>query len=421
MFTHDDALSLADDLTELRRSLHREPELGLHLPRTQQKVLDALAGLPMEITTGERLSSVTAVLRGGRPGPAVLLRADMDALPVTEDTGLPYASRVPGVMHACGHDLHTAGLVGAARLLASRREELAGDVVLMFQPGEEGDGGARIMIEEGVLDAAGRRVAAAYGLHVFSTQLPSGMAATRAGTFLAASDAFDAVVTGRGGHGSMPHLTRDPLVAACEMVTALQTRIAREIDVNDPAVVTVGALHAGEARNVIPDQAEFRATVRTYSEAGRLAAQALVERTLKGIALAHGVDVDVAYRRQYPPTVNPAQEAEFALETARELFGPHAVVEAPTPVSGSEDFSFVLHEVPGAFVAVGACPPGTDPATAPVNHSPQAAFDDAVLPAQAALLARLATGALDRYADTAPAPGEGTAVPSRPHTARSDA
>ncbi|MFE0678089.1 M20 family metallopeptidase [Streptomyces sp. NPDC058867] len=398
MFTYDDALPLADELAELRHSLHREPELGLHLPRTQRKVLDALAGLPLEITTGERLSSVTAVLRGGRPGPAVLLRADMDALPVAEDTGLPYASEVPGVMHACGHDLHIAGLVGAARLLASRRGELGGDVVLMFQPGEEGEGGAGIMIEEGVLDAAGPQVAAAYGLHVFSTQLPTGMAATRAGTFLAASDAFDAVVVGRGGHGSMPHLTRDPLVAACEMVSALQTRIAREIDVNDPVVVTVGALHAGEARNVVPSRAEFRATVRTYSEAGRVAVQAMVERTLKGIALAHGVDVELSYSRQYPATVNPADEAAYALDTARELFGPHAVVEVPTPVSGSEDFSMVLERVPGAFVAVGAVPPGTDPATAPVNHSAQAVFDDGALPVQAALLARLATGALDRYA-----------------------
>ncbi|PKV90102.1 M20 family metallopeptidase [Streptomyces sp. TLI_146] len=411
MFTHADALPLADDLTELRRDLHREPELGLHLPRTQHKVLDALAGLPLEIATGERISSVTAVLRGGRPGPAILLRADMDALPITEDTGLPYASAVPGVMHACGHDLHTAGLVGAARLLAARREALAGDVVLMFQPGEEVDGGAGIMIEEGVLDAAGRRVSAAYALHVFSTQLPSGMAATRAGTFLAASDAFDVVVTGRGGHGSTPHLTRDPLVAACEMVTALQTRIAREIDVNDPAVVTVGSLHAGEARNVVPGHAEFQATVRTYSEAGRIAVQALVERTLNGIALALGVEVDLTYRRQYPPTVNPVEEAAFALETARELFGPHAVVEVPTPLSGSEDFSFVLEHVPGAFVAVGACPPGSDPATAPVNHSAQAVFDDAVLPAQAALLARLATGAMERYAE----PGPVAATPVREH------
>lgn len=390
MFRHADAAALADDLVGLRRRLHRDPELGLDLPRTQRKVLDALHGLPLEITLGRRLSSITAVLRGGRPGPAVLLRADMDALPVTEETGLPYASDNAGVMHACGHDLHTAGLVGAARLLAARREELAGDVVFMFQPGEEGHGGAQIMIEEGVLDAAGDRVIAAYALHVFSTHIPKGVIATRPGTLLAASDAFDATVTGRGGHGSMPHLTRDPVVAACEMVTALQTRIAREIDVQDPAVLTVGTLHAGTARNVVPDTATFEATVRTYSDATRDQVQALVERTLKGVALAHDVDIRLDYSRQYPATVNPPDQAAFALRTAHDLFGPHRVFEAPRPVSGSEDFSFVLGHVPGAFVAVGACPPDRHPATAPVNHSPRALYDDSVLPDQALLLASLA-------------------------------
>ncbi|MFD5027582.1 M20 family metallopeptidase [Streptomyces sp. NPDC058373] len=386
------------DLRRLRRALHREPEIGLHLPRTQAAVVDALAGLPLEVTRGKALSSVTAVLRGGRPGPAVLLRADMDALPVQEETGLPYASRTDGAMHACGHDLHTAGLVGAARLLAARRTELAGDVVFMFQPGEEGCDGAALMIEEGVLEAAGQRVVAAYALHVFSTRLPLGMVTTRPGTMLAASDAFDVTVTGRGGHGSMPHLTRDPVVAACEMVTALQTRVAREIDVQDPAVVSVGSLHAGTARNVVPSEARFEATVRTYSETARDQVQRLVERTLHGIALAHDVTVDVEYARQYPATVNPPEEAAFALSTAAGLFGTDRVVEGERPVSGSEDFSRVLEEVPGAFLAVGACPPGADLATAPVNHSAQAVFDDAVLGDQAALLAALAVGALDRHA-----------------------
>ncbi|MFD4985710.1 M20 family metallopeptidase [Streptomyces sp. NPDC058374] len=386
------------DLRRLRRALHREPEIGLHLPVTQAAVVDALAGLPLEVTRGKALSSVTAVLRGGRPGPAVLLRADMDALPVQEETGLPYASRTDGAMHACGHDLHTAGLVGAARLLAARRTELAGDVVFMFQPGEEGCDGAALMIEEGVLEAAGQRVVAAYALHVFSTRLPLGMVTTRPGTMLAASDAFDVTVTGRGGHGSMPHLTRDPVVAACEMVTALQTRVAREIDVQDPAVVSVGSLHAGTARNVVPSEARFEATVRTYSETARDQVQRLVERTLRGIALAHDVTVDVEYARQYPATVNPPEEAAFALSTAAGLFGTDRVVEGERPVSGSEDFSRVLEEVPGAFLAVGACPPGADLATAPVNHSAQAVFDDAVLGDQAALLAALAVGALDRHA-----------------------
>ncbi|MFJ4616942.1 M20 family metallopeptidase [Streptomyces sp. NPDC088812] len=420
MFQHADATALADELTELRRRLHRDPELGLDLPRTQGRVLEALEGLPLEITTGRGLTSVTAVLRGGRPGPAVLLRADMDALPVTEDTGLPYASENPGVMHACGHDLHTAGLVGAARLLAAHREELAGDVVFMFQPGEEGDGGARIMIEEGVLDAAGSRVVAAYGLHVFSTQVPKGIVATRPGTLLAASDTFDVTVTGRGGHGSMPHLTRDPVVAACDMVTALQTRIAREIDVHDPAVITVGVFHAGTARNVVPGTAEFSATVRTYSDAVRDQVQALVERTLRGVAAAHDVDVRVDYSRQYPATVNPPAEAAFALGTALDLFGPTRVFEAPRPVSGSEDFSFVLQQVPGAFLAVGACPPDRDPATAPVNHSPQAVYDDGVLPDQALLLATLAARRLALHrpgtaADPA-APGATALLPAPPAT-----
>lgn len=398
MFQHSDAAALLDDLTDLRRRLHRDPEIGLHLPRTQEKVLAALQGLPLEITLGKDLSSVTAVLRGGRPGPAVLLRGDMDALPVHEDTGLSYASERPGLMHACGHDLHTAGLVGAAMLLSAHREELAGDVVFMFQPGEEGDGGARIMVEEGVLDAAGERVVAAYGLHVFSTQVPMGTVATRPGTMLAAADAFDVTVIGRGGHGSMPHLTRDPVAAAAEMVTALQTRIAREIDVQDPAVITVGSFHAGTARNVIPDTAELAATVRTYSEKTRDQVQGMVERTLHGIAQAHGVDIRLDYTRQYPATVNSADQAAFALDTALDLFGQHRVFETPRPVSGSEDFSFVLDAVPGAFLAVGACPPDRDPATAPVNHSAQAVYDDRVLPDQALLLASLAVRSLDRHA-----------------------
>jgi hippurate hydrolase len=281
----------------------------------------------------------------------------------------------------------------------------------MFQPGEEGDGGARLMIEEGVLDAAGDRVVAAYGLHVFSTQVPKGIVATRPGTLLAACDAFDVTVVGRGGHGSMPHLTRDPIVAACEMVTALQTRIAREIDVQDPAVLTVGTLHAGTARNVVPGTAEFGATVRTYSEATRDRVQTLVERTLRGVALAHDVELRLDYSRQYPATVNPPDQAAFALETARELFGPHRVSEAPRPVSGSEDFSFVLQQVPGAFLAVGACPPDRDPATAPVNHSPQAVYDDGVLPDQALLLATLAARCLAAHS---PAPADGPAAAPAP-------
>ncbi|GAA3090160.1 M20 family metallopeptidase [Streptomyces roseofulvus] len=399
MFTHSDAQAHADTLIALRHDLHRAPELGLDLPHTQRRVLDALAGLPLEITLGKRLTSVTAVLRGGRPGPAVLLRGDMDALPVHEDTGVPYASGTPGRMHACGHDLHTAGLVGAARLLAARRDELPGDVVFMFQPGEEGMGGAGLMIEEGVLDAAGPRVVAAYALHVTSTLLPTGYAAVRPGPMLAASDAVTVTVRGSGGHGSSPHAAKDPVPAVCEMVTALQTMVTRTVDVFDPAVLTVGSLHAGSAGNVIPEQAVLEATVRSFSSATQAAVRAGFERVVHGIATAHGVDADLDYRENYPVTTNDPAEAAFALRTAQGLLGPDRAFEAPRPLTGSEDFSLVLREVPGAYLGIGACPPDRDPATAPMNHSPQAVFDDRAVLDAAVLLAELAARRLQESAE----------------------
>ncbi|MEU3664210.1 M20 family metallopeptidase [Streptomyces sp. NPDC032940] len=390
MFERDDALALEDSLVRLRHALHRRPELGLELPGTQRTVLDALAGLPLEIGVGKQLTSVTAVLRGARPGPAVLLRGDMDALPVQEASGVPYASEVPGRMHACGHDLHTAGLVGAARLLAARRDELAGDVVFMFQPGEEGMGGARLMIEEGVLDAAGRRVAAAYALHVTSAALPTGVVAVRPGPVLAASDEVTVRVIGAGGHGSSPHSATDPVPAVCEMVTALQTMVTRTVDIFDPGVVTVGSLHAGSAGNVIPEHAEFRATVRSFSDDAHARIRTGFERTVRGVAAAHGVTAEIDYRENYPVTVNDPAEAAFALRTAQGLFGAARVVEPPRPMAGSEDFSYVLREVPGAYVGLGACPPGRDPATAPMNHSAQAVYDDRAVVDAAVLLAGLA-------------------------------
>ena len=275
----EDAAAIAGELAELRHAIHREPEIGLDLPLTQEKVLTALDGLPLEVSTGRKLSSVTAVLRGGQAAadgprdagrPSVLLRGDMDALPVTEATGLPYASRFAGVMHACGHDLHTAMLAGAARLLSERRAELPGDVIFMFQPGEEGYAGADKMIGEGVLDAAGERwPGAAYALHVSSTQLPCGVFTTKPGPMLAAADIIRVTVRGRGGHASQPHLAADPIVAACEMVTALQALVTRQFDVFDPVVITVGSFHAGTTDNVIPDEAQFVGTARSYSAAAR--------------------------------------------------------------------------------------------------------------------------------------------------------
>ncbi|MGY3061643.1 amidohydrolase [Streptomyces sp. TE3672] len=384
------ARELQPDLVRLRRSLHREPELGLRLPRTQEKVLTALDGLPLEITLGQELTSVTAVLRGGRPGGAVLLRGDMDALPVDELTEVEYASELPGRMHACGHDLHTAGLVGAATLLADRRESLQGDVVFMFQPGEEGHNGAGAMIDEGVLGAAGKPLDAAFALHVSANRLPGGWVASRPGTVMTASDVLRVTVRGEGGHGSAPHHAKDPVPAVCEMVTALQNWVTRTFDIFDPVVVTVGRLHAGTQQNVIPDTAEFEATVRSYSEANHERLAEGLPRLVRGIAAAHGLDVEVEYEMLYPVTVNEPAATAFALDTARELFGAGEVWEAPQPASGSEDFSLVLNKVPGAMLLVGAAPEGTDVEKAPQNHSPRAVFDDRVLHRQAALLSELA-------------------------------
>ncbi len=393
---HDDAVAMAAELTKLRRAIHAEPEIGLDLPRTQRKVLDALDGLPLEITLGEGLSSVTAVLRGGRPGETVLLRGDMDALPVTERANVPYASTIDGAMHACGHDLHTAMLAGAARLLSARRAELAGNVIFMFQPGEEGPGGARIMVGEGVLDAAGDRPAAAYALHVASGLLPLGLLASRAGTVMAAADTLHVTVHGRGGHGSQPHRAADPVPAACEIVLALQSMVTRQFDVFDPIVVTVGTFHAGTADNVIPDDAQFVATIRSFSPEARAAVQAAAPRLARDIASAHGLTATAEFRDGYPVTVNDAEELAFAEQTVADVLGDGRYVAAPDPLTGSEDFSYVLEQVPGAFLMLGACPPASDPFSAPFNHSAEAVFDDDVLPDGTALYAELALRRLGR-------------------------
>jgi amidohydrolase len=399
------ATSLGGDLAELRHSLHREPEVGLHLPGTQQRVLGALSGLPLEITTGTALTSVTGVLRGSRPGPTVLLRADMDALQIEEKSGVPYRARTDDAMHACGHDLHTAMLVGAAHLLAQARDELAGSVVFMFQPGEEACDGAGHMIAEGVLDAAGERPIAAYALHVMSSRWPHGVFTTRPGPMLAASDALGVTVRGASGHGSAPHLARDPVLAACEMALALQTYMTRSVDPLEPAVLTVGSFHAGTRRNVIPETAVFDATVRTFSQEVRDRVARETVRVCEGIAAAHGLEVDAVYSQEYPVTVNDGAEAAFAAETVTALFGGDTFSPMARPVTGAEDFSRVIAEVPGAMVFLGAAAPGADYAAAPYNHSQYATFDDGVLSAGAALYAGLALRRVAAAASTDDTPG----------------
>jgi amidohydrolase len=410
MSVMSDASELTDEIVELRHRLHAEPEIGLDLPRTQEKVLQALDGLPYEITLGTDTTSVTAVLRGkgahsSAEKPVVLLRGDMDALPVQERTGAAFSSRLDGAMHACGHDLHTAMLAGAATLLAEYRDTLAGDVVLMFQPGEEGFDGAGVMIREGVLDAAGRRPDAAYGIHVLSASEPNGQFLSKGGILMSASDGLFVTVHGAGGHGSAPHTARDPVTVIAEMVTSLQVMITRQFNMFDPVVLSVGVLQAGTKSNIIPESARLEATVRTFSEGSRAKLMVVIPRLLEGIAAAHGVEVEVDYRTEYPLTVSDARETGRAEQVIGDLFGGERYTRMAQPLSGSEDFSRVLAEVPGSFIFLSAVPRGEDPAHAAFNHSPLATFDDDVLADGTALYTQLA---LARIGELAFAPTKGT-------------
>lgn len=387
-----EADGLLPQLQRLRRTLHAHPEIGLALPRTQAAVLDALDGLDLEISTGTETTSVVAVLRGHHPdrpaeAPAVLLRGDMDGLPITEETEEPFAS-TNGRMHACGHDLHTAGLVGAARLLHAHRDELRGDVVFMFQPGEEGCNGASVMIEEGVLEAAGRRAVAAFGAHVNTS--PRGVVCTRPGTLQAGSNVLEVTIRGRGGHGSQPQSAVDPVPALAELVTALQNMVSRRIDAFDPIVMSVTQLRAGDAINVIPASASLAATVRTLSESSLETVRQRSEQLAEGIAAAHGCTAEVTFEVQYPVTVNDAAETAWALERLEGLLGGERVKVLPQPIMPSEDFSFVLRQVPGTYLMLGAGRTDVPADRQGDNHSPFVIFDDSVLADQAAVLAHLA-------------------------------
>jgi amidohydrolase len=321
----------------------------------------------------------------------------MDALPVTEASGVDYASEIDGAMHACGHDLHTAMLVGAARLLSAHRDELAGDVVFMFQPGEEGWDGAGAMLHEGVLDAAGRRADSAYGMHVMSSLMPRGRFATRPGILMAASDGLHVTVRGRGGHGSTPHLAKDPISVAAQLVGDLQTLVTRRFDVFDPVVVTVGTFHGGTRRNIIPDEAQFDATIRTFSPGARERIGVEAVRLCEHVAAGYGLDVEAVFTEEYPLTINDAAHAEFAAGVVEDVFGVERYQHQQQPLTGAEDFSRVIAEVPGCYLFLGACTTD-DWAAADSNHSPRAAFSDEVLTSGTLLHAELAIRALRRDA-----------------------
>ena len=384
---------ISSELVSLRRELHQIPEVALQLPLTQQRVLEALEGLPLEVTLGKSVTSVVGVLRGGvetsGKRPVVLLRGDMDGLPVEEETGLEWASS-NGNMHACGHDLHMTMLVGAARALCEIRDQLAGDVIFMFQPGEEGADGCKYMLAEGLLDVAGSRPDHAYAIHVWASQETGGVFSTKPGTVMASSDVAKVRVVGRGTHGSTPQLGRDPVPALAEMVTATHSFVTRGFSVFDPVVVSVGRLAAGAIANVIPSEGSFDATLRTFSAESRERLLRELPKLFGGIAEAHGVELDYEHVEQYPMTINDAGEADDVAAVITELFGTKRHRRWENPLAGAEDFSRILQATPGCFIGLSAAPSDVDPATAPYNHSPQARFDDSVLADGATLLAELA-------------------------------
>lgn len=409
------------DLIALRHELHQIPEVGNHLPQTYTRVRAEFEALGLEIHDATTVTGFAAVLRGGagrggagrggaRNGgsagtaadgtpdeaaaahrPVVLLRADMDALPVVEETGLVWAS-TNGNMHACGHDLHMTGIVGAARALSELRDDLAGDVVFLLQPGEEGFDGAQHLIDEGLLEAAGRLPDHAYGLHVWSAPYAPGAITSRPGPLMGSSDTVTVTVKGRGGHGSSPHRTLDPVPVIAAMITASHAMVTREFDIFDPVVITCGSVEAGASANVIPDTATGRFTLRAFSPEARERMVASIERLFRGVAATFGMDCDVDIQRMYPVTANPAEEIDFARTVSEDVL-PGRWEDLEHPVGAAEDFSRILQRIPGAFLFVSAVAEGVDEAeaaTGPTNHSPRASFDDAVLVDCATLLAELA-------------------------------
>ena len=395
----DEARGLQDEIVALRRSIHAEPELGLHTPKTRDKVRAALAGLPLEWREGPSTTGLVATLKGGAgEGRCVLLRGDMDALPMPEETGLDFASTIPGTMHACGHDTHTAMLAGAVRLLCARRDALKGEVRFMFQPGEEGFHGAKFMLEDGLLGgtSTGRALPeAAFALHVMPNA-QHGLVAGRPGALMASADQFDITVSGRGGHAAMPHQALDPVPVACEIVTALQAVVARQFDAHDPVIATVARIEGGTAHNIIADYATLRGTLRTLSARHRSKLHAALEQLATGIAAAHGASASVTITPGFPVTHCDPRAVDLGEAVAHDLFGEAAFRRLDQPIMGAEDFSYVLEHVPGAMFFLGVAAEGADWHSCPAIHSPRMTVDENALPRGAALLAGCAARYLER-------------------------
>jgi amidohydrolase len=388
--------ALLADAVALRRAIHREPELGLHCPKTTDKIKRALEGLPLEFREGPSTTGLIAILRGPENGRTVLLRGDMDALPLVEDTDLSFSSQVTGAMHACGHDTHVAMLAGAAKALCAERERLAGTVIFMFQPGEEGWHGARYMIEDGLLDDP--RPDAAFALHI-SPNMPAGRFASRSGPLLASADEFEIRIKGRGGHAAMPHDALDPIPVACETVLALQSLVTRRLSVFKPAVLTVAKIESGTTDNVIPETATLLGTMRTLDERTRETVQAGIVRIAEHVAAAHGAAAEAEITPGFPVTVCDGRIVDLAERTVVELFGQDAWRTMPDPMMGAEDFAYVLQRTPGAMAFLGAAPEGGDPHTCCGLHSNHMVLDERVMARGVALHCAIAQAFLNGEAE----------------------
>lgn len=364
----DGAKALLPDAITLRRTIHAYPELGNFLPVTVKTVREALAGLDLTYEEGPSSSGFIATLKGPGQGRTVLLRGDMDALPMPEDTEVDFKSTVPGAMHACGHDSHTAMLAGAVHLLHAKRDRLAGTVKFMFQPGEEGYFGAVKMIEDGLIDRHNPKPDGAFAIHI-TPNLPSGIMASRTGPLLAATDEVRIKIKGKGGHASQPFLCTDPIPIAAELIMALQAFVTRRINAFDPIVLTIGKISGGTTYNVIPEAVELLGTLRSVSAASRSKARAGIEQVAHHICAAHGATAEVAITAGYDVTLNDGRMVALSAQVAREMFGPHGYAEMPSPIMGGEDWSYVLRRIPGSMAFLGVSEPGCDHNHAAPCHS----------------------------------------------------
>ncbi len=376
------ARELAPGTVARRRDFHRWPELSFQEVRTAGIVAGELRALGLEVQTGLARTGVMGTLRGGKPGPTLLVRADMDALPVDERNGHDFVSQVPGVMHACGHDAHAAMLLAAARILAGQREQLPGNVRFVFQPAEEGPGGAELMIEAGCLDHP--TVDAVIGFHIWA-DLPIGIIGVRSGPLMASSDEVRLTITGRGGHGADPHLSVDAMLVAAHVLVGMQAIVSREIDPLIPAVITFGKAESGRGHNIIAHEAILSGTVRTFDEAVRKTMPQRIERLAEGIASAYGATCKIQYSPQYPVTVCDRQMCELVRRAARSVVKAEDVVEAE-PTMGSEDIAYFLQERPGCYFLLGAANP--DKGIDKPHHHPEFDIDEDALPIGVQIIVR---------------------------------